>query len=41
MSDSPIFVIEHCVDCQTHSWNTRHDPNKYKQYAINGKSLFY
>ena len=29
----PIFVIEHCVDCHTHNWNTRHDEAKYKGYA--------
>ena len=32
------FIIEHCENCQTHQWNTRHNPEQYKQYAINGKS---
>lgn len=34
MSDKKIFVIEHCENCQMHSWNTRHDANKYKQNAM-------
>lgn len=29
------FVIEHCENCQMHSWCTRHDANSYKQHAIN------
>ena len=31
--EKPIFVIEHCVDCHTHRWNTRHDEAKYKSFA--------
>ena len=31
--NKPIFVIEHCVDCRTHQWNTRHDEGKYVQFA--------
>ena len=32
------FVIEVCENCKTHNWNTRHDENKYKNYAIESKS---
>ena len=32
--DSPVVVIEFCVGCGQHSWNTRHDENKYKGYAM-------
>ena len=32
---SKIFVIEHCDNCGQHSWNTRHDLNQYKNYAVN------
>ena len=41
MSDKKIFVIEHCENCQMHSWNTRHDANKYKANAMGGKFLNY
>ena len=37
------FVIEHCENCRSHQWNTRHDEAKYKQYAEESKpnvSLF-
>ena len=27
------FVIEVCIDCHKHSWNTRHDEKKYMQLA--------
>ena len=27
-----IFSIEVCRDCTSHSWNTRHDENKYSQF---------
>mmetsp|Transcript_4670 Transcript_4670/g.7938 ORF Transcript_4670/g.7938 Transcript_4670/m.7938 type:complete len:122 (+) Transcript_4670:37-402(+) len=30
-----IFVIEHCENCNNHAWNTRHDINQYKNYAVN------
>ncbi len=29
------FVIEVCEGCANHAWNTRHDPNQYKNYAMN------
>ena len=31
--DRPIFMIEHCVDCDSHNWNNHHDEAKYKRYA--------
>ena len=31
--NKPIFIIEHCVDCKSHQWNTRHDLAKYKGFA--------
>jgi hypothetical protein len=31
------FVIEVCENCKTHLWNTRHDENKYKNYALESK----
>ena len=31
--DNPIFVIEHCQNCRSHGWSTRHDEAKYKGYA--------
>lgn len=31
--DKPIFVIEHCRDCKSHEWNTRHDEAKYVGFA--------
>ena len=31
---SLTFVIEHCENCEMHSWNTRHDAKKYKQSAM-------
>ena len=31
----PIFVIEHCKDCSTHGWNTRHNERKYLEFAVN------
>lgn len=31
--DNKIFIIEHCENCKTHLWNTRHDEAKYKQVA--------
>lgn len=27
------YIIEHCVDCKSHKWTTRHNEAKYKQYA--------
>ena len=39
MTDKKIFVIEHCENCQMHSWNTRHDANKYKANALGGKFI--
>ena len=32
---SPIIVIEHCLNCNAHNWNNRHDENKYSGYAMN------
>lgn len=32
-----VFVVEHCENCELHQWNTRHDPEQYKQHAIGGK----
>ena len=29
----PTFLVEHCFDCNTHAWNTRHDEAKYLRYA--------
>jgi len=40
MSQPLIFVIEHCENCSMHSWNTRHDANKYKQSALQGKEEY-
>ena len=31
------FIIEVCENCRTHNWNTRHDENKYKNYALESK----
>lgn len=31
------FVIEACENCKAHLWNTRHDENKYKNYALQRK----
>jgi hypothetical protein len=31
------FVIEVCENCRAHTWNTRHDENKYKSYALESK----
>ena len=28
-----ILVIECCIDCKNHQWNTRHDEAKYVSYA--------
>lgn len=39
MSKEKVFIIEHCENCQSHQWNTRHDANAYKQHAINRKSI--
>jgi hypothetical protein len=39
MSKEKVFIIEHCENCQSHQWNTRHDANAYKQHAINRKYL--
>ena len=39
MTDKKIFVIEHCENCQMHSWNTRHDEKKYKANALGGKYM--
>ena len=33
------FVIEVCENCRSHNWNTRHDENKYKNYALESKNL--
>ena len=30
---NPIFIIEHCENCQSHSWNTRHKPMQYQNAA--------
>ena len=32
--DRPIFMIEHCVDCDSHNWNNHHDEAKYKRLKI-------
>jgi len=34
-----IFVIETCENCRQHNWNTRHDENKYKNYALESNIL--
>ena len=31
----PTFVVEHCINCSTHAWNTRHDEAKYLRNAQN------
>ena len=33
-----VFVIETCQNCKSHTWNTRHDENKYLDYFNKGKS---
>ena len=33
------FVVEHCENCKTHSWNTRHDEPKYKKYGLDSKFI--
>jgi len=33
------FVIETCENCRSHNWNTRHDENKYKNYALESKNF--
>ena len=33
--DKPVFVIEHCLDCHLHQWNSRHDVNKYISFSNN------
>ena len=33
------FIIEHCENCRTHNWNTRHDEAKYKQFAEECKAI--
>lgn len=30
-----IFVIETCLNCKEHAWNTRHDEQKYADYFKN------
>ena len=35
----PAFCIEHCHNCKSHGWNTRHDQNKYLQFAIDLREL--
>lgn len=37
MQGHKIFVIEHCENCATHQWNTRHNEALYKQHAMGGK----
>ena len=27
------YFIEHCVNCESHKWTTRHNEAKYKQFA--------
>lgn len=34
MQNNKIFVIEHCENCGTHQWNTRHNEGQYKQMAM-------
>ena len=36
-STENTFVIEVCENCRAHNWNTRHDENKYKNYANESK----
>lgn len=36
-SKENTFVIEVCENCRAHNWNTRHDENKYKNYALECK----
>ena len=31
------LVIEVCENCSSHQWNTRHDANKYFNYAMQSK----
>ena len=28
------FVVEYCVGCESHGWNTRHNEAKYYEFAI-------
>lgn len=35
------FVVEHCENCKTHSWNTRHDEHRYKSYGLDSKSNYF
>lgn len=32
-----VFVVETCQNCKSHTWNTRHDENKYLDYFNKGK----
>ena len=29
-----IVIIESCANCDTHSWNTRHDEDRYVKQAL-------
>ena len=33
MDKKLVFVIEHCQNCSSHQWNTRHDEAKYTGFA--------
>jgi len=32
MQDKIVLTIETCINCNSHSWNTRHVEAKYNQY---------
>jgi hypothetical protein len=34
-----VFVVETCQNCKSHTWNTRHDENKYLDYFNKSKPL--
>lgn len=34
-----IFIVEHCENCRSHQWNTRHDEAKYKSFAEESKTF--
>ena len=38
-SSKKVFVIEHCENCPSHQWCTRHDEKQYKNYAISGRYI--
>jgi len=32
MNTDIVFVVESCMNCKDHHWNTRHDEAKYQEY---------